>query len=332
MSDSHPVMPVVRCNHEGKPRRVGVEIELSGLSYAALVAKVAEVLGAEAREESRYESVIDTHNGPFKIELDSKQVKAFAPDTGLLPEPLAEMTDAALQLLDATAEKVVPLEIVSPPLSLDALSHIEALCQALREAGALGSRHALHYAFGLQLNPELPGLDADTLLAYLRAFALSYPWLKQRHQLDISRKFTSYIDAWPDDYVKHLLADDYQPDIDTLITDYIAHNPTRNRALDMMPLFAHLDEQRIRNEIGDDRIKPRPTLHYRLPDCDIDNPDWSFSLVWNDWVRVDTLATEPDRLADMMAAWHARQPLSLDRLLMDWTEESAAWLTLPKTS
>jgi hypothetical protein len=332
VADSDPVMPLVRDNHDGQPRRVGVEIELSGLGYAALVHIVAQALQATAREESRYESVIDSDDGPFKVELDSKQVKDFAPDTGVLPAPLAEVTDAALQLLDATAEKIVPLEIVSPPLPLEALPKVETLCQTLRDAGALGSRHALHYAFGLQLNPELPGLDADTLLAYLRAFALSYPWLKHRHQLDISRKFTPYIDAWPEDYVRLILADDYRPDLDRLITDYLHHNPTRNRALDMMPLFAHLDEPRIRNEIDDDRIKPRPTLHYRLPDCDIDNPDWSFSQVWNDWVRVDTLACEPDRLKDMMAAWHARQPLSLDRLLMDWTEESAAWLTLPKTS
>jgi hypothetical protein len=33
-----------------------------------------------------------------------------------------------------------------------------------------------------------------------------------------------------------------RPDLDTLIDDYLEYNPTRNRALDFLPLFLHLDE------------------------------------------------------------------------------------------
>ena len=33
----------------------------------------------------------------------------------------------------------------------------------------------------------------------------------------------------------------YGPDLGALIDDYLAANPTRNRALDLLPLFAELD-------------------------------------------------------------------------------------------
>ena len=333
MSSSTPLtMPQRRQTEDGQERRVGVEIELSGLGYEALVKKVADVLGAPAEEKGRYESVVKTDDGPFQIELDSRQVKEFELDTGDMPDLLADVTDAALELLDATAEKIVPLEIVCPPLPLSALSKVEQLCQALHDAGAQGSRHALHYAFGLQLNPELPGLDAQTLLSYLRAFGLAYPWLKQRHQLDISRKFTPYVDAWPEEYLDVILDPDYAPDRSSLIGDYLAHNPTRNRAMDLMPLFAHLDETRIRRKIDDPRIKPRPTLHYRLPDCDIDNPDWSFSRVWNDWVLVDDLAGDAPRLKAMGEAWHAYHEGHLSKLASSWEKESAQWLIVRDAS
>ena len=311
------------------PRRVGVEIELSGLAFDTLVSHVADFFSANATEESRYVHAIESDYGLFKVELDSDPVKDFEIDTGALPDTLAEVADAALELMDATAEKIVPLEIVGPPIAFTDLGDIETLCVYLRELGAKGSRHALHYAFGLQLNPELPALDARTLLGYMRAFSLSYEWLKARQQVDISRKFTTYIGPWPDEYVLLINDPDYQPDIDQLIADYIQHNPTRNRALDMMPLFAHLRGALIEDKIGDPRIKARPTLHYRLPDCDIDNPEWSFAHVWNDWVLIDDLAADDSRLAAMADAWQAHQRRDVDKLLSRWEKESAQWLMSP---
>lgn len=310
----------------GETRRVGVEIELSGLSFDTLVSHVADFFSASAAEESRYVHAVKSDYGTFKVELDSDPVKDFEVNTDALPEALADVADAALEWMDATAEKIVPLEIVGPPMAFTDLDDIEKLCVYLRDLGAKGSRHALHYAFGLQLNPELPSLDAATILGYMRAFSLSYEWLKARQQIDISRKFTTYIGPWPDDYVQQINDSGYQPDIDQLIADYIHHNPTRNRALDMMPLFAHLRGDLIEKKIGDPRIKARPTLHYRLPDCDIDNPEWSFAHVWNDWVLIDELAADQDRMAAMADAWRAHQRRDLDKLLSSWEKESAQWL------
>lgn len=318
--------PPLRRNHEGNERRVGVEIELSGLDYEALVTLTAGFLQGEARTISRYVSKVATADGDYTIELDSDPVKDLEAPNEDLPEPLRKLAGHAMDLFDAAAERIVPLEIVAPPLPLSRVQIIEDLCEHLATQGALGSRHALYYAFGLQLNPELPGLDAGTVLRYMQAFAGLYPWLKARHQIDISRKFTTYIAPWPEAYVKTIMADDYQPNLDSLIDDYLRHNPTRNRALDLMPLFAWLQPDRIRGDIGDDRIKARPTLHYRLPDCDLDQDAWQFAGVWNDWVALERLASDTLKLAAFRARYREKKAFSLENLTHDWVRECEQWV------
>lgn len=319
-------MPPLIHNEQGEERRVGVEIELSGIDYDELVAITTRFLDGESCSQGRYVDAIDTVDGEFLVELDSDPVKDLEEPDENLPEPLRKLANQAMDLFDAAAERIVPLEIVAPPLAMSKLQLIEDLCEHLCDQGALGSRHALYYAFGLQLNPELPSLDAAGILRYLQAFAGLYPLLKHRHQLDISRKFTLYIDPWPESYVRLIMDDDYAPDLDQLITDYLYYNPTRNRALDLMPLFAHLRPERIREEVGDPRIKPRPTLHYRLPDCDIDNDDWQFATIWNDWVALEELACDAPRLAAFRASYRKRRSFSLENLIYDWIKECQLWL------
>jgi hypothetical protein len=322
----HCELPPVPQTREGKERRVGVEIEMSGFSYARFLEVVGDFFGRKAEETGRYVSKVDTDLGKFELELDAAAIKNLDRDMDDLPEILQGFRTDALDLIDSAAEKIIPLEIISPPIPLSQLERIEALCEHLHRAGAKGSRHAILFAFGLQLNPELPDLEADTIRRYLLAFALLYPWIKSRHQLDISRRFTPYIDAWPAQYVNRLLDEDYRPDLDTLIADYIIDNPTRNRAMDLMPLFAHLRPELIERAINDPRIKARPTLHYRLPDCDIDNPNWHFSLVWNDWVAVEKLANNPQVLKECCAAYRDSQRFTLDNILRDWIGESETWV------
>lgn len=325
------IMPPVLKTREGKERRVGVEIELSGFTYARFLRVVGDFFGQQAEETQRYVSKIDTDLGKFELELDAESIKNLDKDLEDLPEILRGFRTDAMDLIDSAAEKIVPMEVISPPVPMPQLDRIEDLCEHLHRAGAKGSRHAILFAFGLQLNPELPDLDAETIRRYMLAFALLYPWIKSRHQLDISRRFTPYIDAWPVQYVRRLTDETYRPDLDTLIADYIKDNPTRNRAMDMMPLFAHLRPELIQQEIKDKRIKPRPTLHYRLPDCDIDNPHWHFSTVWNDWVAVEQLASNPDVLRECSAAFRDSQRLSLDNILRDWIGESEDWVLRART-
>ena len=98
--------------------------------------------------------------------------------------------------------------------------------------------------FGLHINPETPRVDAATLLNYLRAFVLLYPCLEQRIKVDITRRLGPYINSFPDEYVRLILAEDYPATAERLIDDYVRFNPTRNRPLDMLPVLACLDRER----------------------------------------------------------------------------------------
>lgn len=328
MSESRRLrMPGAVTNHDGRERRVGVELEFSGIGYQTLVEKVRALLEGEFGRRDYYETAISTPDGDWLVELDSAPVKSLRDEKERdLPEPLRQIRDGAMDLVEAVAEMIVPLEIVSPPLPLSRLDYVEELCDRLRDAGALGSRHASYFAFGCQLNPELPDTDARTILDYLRAFAGLYEWLRERQQLDFSRKLTTYINPWPRQYVDLILAPDYHPDRYQLALDYLEYNQSRNRALDLMPLWAELEPELLWQIVDDPRIKARPTLHYRLPDCDIDNPDWGFHHVWNDWVAVEELANNEPLLADFCEAFRSRRKWSIENIGHDWIKECDAWV------
>ncbi|MCB1684264.1 MAG: amidoligase family protein, partial [Pseudomonadales bacterium] len=66
--------------------------------------------------------------------------------------------------------------------------------------------------------------------------------------------------------------------------------------LDMLPLFSHLDAPRVAARVDDPRIKSRPTLHYRLPNCEIDREGWDLGGDWARWLQVEHLAADPTRL------------------------------------
>jgi hypothetical protein len=319
-------MPDIMTTSDGEERRVGVEIEFSGIGYEPLVELVVSLLGGKHRRTSRYVDEIETEDGNYSVELDSDPIKDLDLQDERLPESIRELGGHAMDVIDAAAEKIVPMEIVCPPLPLSKLEQVEYLCNELAEAGALGSREAIYYAFGLQLNPELPDLKPATLVRYLQAFAVLYEWLKRRHQLDISRKFTTYIEPWSSRYTDRLIEPDYAPDMDALMRDYLLFNPTRNRALDLLPLFAHINPDLLAEYVDDPRIKSRPTLHYRLPDCDIDNRQWHFSTVWNDWVVLEQLANHADDLAELRDRFRDSRRISFHNLTHSWPTTCEDWL------
>src|SRR5690554_691187 len=319
-------MPEQLHNHQGEERKVGVEIELSGLSYDELVDHASRLLEGTPELASRYVTKLETKAGTFTIELDPDPIKDLDLDDERMPQPIRHLGNHAMDVIDFAAERIVPLDIVGPPLAFTRVELIEHLADAHRELGAEGSREAIYFAFGLQLNPELPDLEPSTIVRYLQAFAALYDWLKSRHQLDISRKFTTYIEPWSSRYTDKLMAEDYAPDQASLMKDYLHFNPTRNKALDLLPLFAHLDSDLLKDYVDDPRIKSRPTLHYRLPDCDIDNPRWHFSTVWNDWVVLEQIANHPEHLKELRELFRKAQTFSLHNLTHSWRETTDQWL------
>ncbi|MDX1513205.1 MAG: amidoligase family protein [Gammaproteobacteria bacterium] len=314
---------------DGEVRRLGVELEFSGLDIGTISEAVRAELGGSVRVISDYEQEIgDTEFGTFRIELDFAYLKQLgresAPDT--LPDDMERLPE---RILAAIAEQVVPFEIVSPPMPMDRIDALEPLSERLRKEGALGTRHSAVYAFGLHLNPELPDLGAETVTAYLQAFMCLYPWLERAGEVDWSRRLTTYIQPYSKDYILKVIDADYRPGTEQLIDDYLEANPDRNRALDMLPLFAHLDEARVRRAVDDERIKARPTLHYRLPNCDIDNPQWTISTPWRQWLQVEFLAADRERLDQICAGYREYLGSRIAALTSDWSRDCERWLVAP---
>ncbi|MEM6707403.1 MAG: amidoligase family protein [Pseudomonadota bacterium] len=139
-------------------------------------------------------------------------------------------------------------------------------------------------------------------LAHLRAFIALQHWIVVTQEIDLSRRATRYAALFDRGFEALVLRPDYRPDWTQLIVDYIEHNPTRNRALDLLPVFAHVDEPLLRRRIDDPRIKSRPTYHYRLSDCRIGEPAWTIDKPWRCWLEVERLAGDADRLDTLARA------------------------------
>ena len=319
-------VPALYRRADGETRRVGVELEYSGLDIESSAKLVSKEFGGRIDPVSAYECKIrDTEFGDFQVELDFGLLKQIGRD-GAEEAADDESEQLPERLLASVAEALVPFEIVTPPLPMHRLGELEELIERLRREGAQGTRHSAFYAFGLHLNPEMPDTDAATVLAYMQAFACLYPWLVRVGEIDWSRRFTVYIQPYPNDYVRAIIDRDYSPAIETLIDDYLKANPARNRALDMLPLFAHIDEERVRAVVDDDRIKPRPTLHYRLPNCEIDLREWSIQKPWKQWLQVEHLARDEKRLEKMRRGYCRYLDNPVRAMLKDWSKSCERWL------
>lgn len=288
----------------GENRRIGIEIELAGVDPAIIADQIEDLYGGKRRDRTRFElDVVDTRFGNFKLELDSSYLKQLAAQEAEKQAPPSQLGSITADLLARATELLVPWEIVTPPIAFADARELCELVAALRRHGALGTRHALQFAFGVHLNPELPDLEQGTIVNYLRAYFCLYDWIAAREKIDVTRKLTPYIDHFGKAYIRKLVDWEYRPSQQQLIDDYLEYNPTRNRSLDMLPLFAHLDEDRVRSAIDDARINPRPTFHYRLPNCDIDNPDWNLDHPWRLWLEVEKLANDEEHLHKFCGAY-----------------------------
>jgi hypothetical protein len=255
-------------------------------------------------------------------------LKALAEKRSEKIEPESFLENLSADTLTVVAEQFIPWEIVTSPIPFDDLHRLFPLTDELRRLGAKGTRHALHFAFGVHLNPEPPDADTTTILSYLRAFICLYDWMLEREQTDLVRRLTPYIRHFDKPYLRTVLDSDYRPDRAQLIDDYLDFNPTRNRSLDMLPMFAHLDEHRVRERIDDQLIKARPTFHFRLPNCDIDNPDWSLSEAWKLWLAVESLANDEKQLLQLCEEY-SRELTRMTRMLdQRWVERVAQLLDL----
>ncbi|RUO39024.1 hypothetical protein CWE22_11120 [Pseudidiomarina aestuarii] len=302
---------------QGKTRLVGFELEFAGLDLQQTIDVLKQSFQLD--ESSSHAAMAELHHsdlGTFRVEIDWSYLQRHA----------AEAKDTDMEALwnsiSNAATTVVPIEIVCPPIAIDTLDILDGLVNNLREAGAKGTRESMLAAYGTHINVEYP--STDSVHAYLQAFGLLQWWLVEAHHVNNTRKLSPYIDLYPEDYVRRILKQS-EPDINQVIDDYLAANPSRNRALDMLPAFMDLDEQRVRAAIDDEKVNARPTFHYRLPDCRIADAKWSLAKEWNLWCVVERLANDAeslDELAEQFLDAH-RPLLGVNRT--DWVKVIQAW-------
>lgn len=301
-------MPPETVSHAGSERRCGVEIEFAGLSIETAVTCVTALFGGEVSVDNRFVSrVRGTRSGDFTVEIDASFLqdegyRRFLAGLGLDIDALDWRRPLEDLLLELSAA-VVPLEVCTPPLPLHELPLVEKLIASLRERGAQGTGRSFLYAFGMQLNPEAAALDAGYILRMLQAYLVIARERDPRAGIDLTRRLSPFVRPFSRAFVAHFTAPDYAPDMPTLIDDYLRLNPTRNRPLDLLPLLAHLDRERVLAGCDEPHlIKPRPAFHYRLPDCHIDRPDWTLAAAWEGWLAIENLAADREALDHALRA------------------------------
>lgn len=301
-------------NDQGKTRKVGFELEYSNIDIKKSAELVQNLFGGDIKciNDSVYE-VLDTELGDFKVELDAIPIQKISASNKKIQQKKSPTQIEKIQAelghrIEKASTFMTPFEIVTPPISLDNLQAVSKLEKSMKENHAEGTRSSLQYAFGLHINPEVSSLKVASIVRHLQAFLLIEPWLKEKHDIDMSRKLTNFIDPFPKAYLKHVLQKDYQPSMDEFIEDYHHWNPSRNRSLDLTPLLCFIDEDKVRDLYGkDEKINKRPTFHYRLPNCDIGELEWSVEDEWRIWLTVENLAYDEKLLDELLKKWQEQE-------------------------
>jgi len=319
---SHKVdfkIPTRTQTDSGSARNVGFELEFTGLELDTTIGVVVRALNGHELKRSAAHAEIEVEDlGMFNVELDWNFLKQKAAASNKQGE------DEWLELLTQAAALLVPMEVVCPPVSMHNMEKLDGLVAQLREAGAVGTEDSLIAAYGVHINAETPSLELDTIRAYVEAFGLLQWWLVYEHQVDLARRVSPYIDLYPETYLKELFAAEYA-NMDEFTDEYLKHNASRNRALDLLPLLAHLDAPRVQRAVADTKIKARPTFHYRLPNCQIDKSSWSLAQCWNTWWVIEELANQPEELQQLKDKFLAMRRPIFGVSRGDWTQIIHTW-------
>ncbi len=291
-------------------RRVGVEIEFTTLPVSAAAAALAARFGGTVEAEDAH--AVHLRGGTLPdacIELDIRHVhphrRAGAPRLVLPPRAAA--------LLGTAIGPFVPRELVLAPLASDRLALVDDALATLRAAGAGGAGGTLLDSLGLHFNIEQTEPDPRRIAAVLKAFLLLEPWLRAAAAPDLAARL-HLPPAYPARYVAKVVAPGYWPGLEALAADYLADNPTRKRALDLLPLLLHHGPPALAARASG-KVKPRPSFHYRLPRAFVGRPGWSILPDWALWQAVERLAADPDALARLGAGHRPGELIEGDAVL-----------------
>ncbi|MAL18597.1 MAG: hypothetical protein CL670_12935 [Balneola sp.] len=318
-------------NQDGEERSAGFEFEFTGVEMIDAAEMIVELYGGKVNQISGYEFEIqDTRFGTFSLELDAslflnKKYEKVLESVGIDVKKLKNK-DKLEDTLRGMASTVVPFEIITPPIPLSRLNELDKLVDKLREWKAKGTGSSFFYAFGLHINPEVPELTAESIARHLKAYVMLDAWIRQDAEIDISRKLTPYINEYEMKYIRHILRPEYQPDLKTLIKDYFEYENSRNRPLDLLPAFMFMDEEFTQSHLEEELTSARPTFHYRLPNCSIENEEWSLAQEWNRWWLVEKLADDEQALKRYSKAFLEMDDKSLFSMKKKWVKLMQRWV------
>jgi hypothetical protein len=324
-------IPPKRLNQDGEERSVGFEFEFTGVEMKDAAEMITELYGGQVEQISGYEyKVNNTEFGEFSLELDAslflnKKYEKVLKTVGLNVDKLKNK-DKLEEALRDMASTVVPFEIITPPIKLSNLSRLNDLVDRLRDWKAKGTGDSFFYAFGLHLNPEVPELSAGSFLRHLKAYVMLDAWIRKDADVNISRKLTPYINEYEMDYIRFILREDYQPEIKELIRDYFTFKNSRNRPLDMLPVFMFVEKEFTSGLMKEELTSARPTFHYRLPNCSLGDESWSLAAEWNRWVLVEKMANDEQALDQYSRAFLNMDDKSVFSMKKKWVKLMDRWV------
>jgi hypothetical protein len=320
-------MPPVLYNERGQLRTVGFELEYGGVDLDTTAGIIMELYGGIHYRESNFkQEVRDTELGTFHLKMDARALTDKTYEETLERFGIDAGNEKVEGLVERFAAILVPYELGLPPRPLDQLYKVEQLREALFINEAKGTKASPILAYATHINAEIPVQNAETVLRYMRAFILLYPWLWDKAEIAIRRRLASYINPYPDEYVQLILAPGYKPDTRQLIDDYHNSNPDRNRALDMYPLLSCLDKEHVASKGDIGNVKPRPTFHYRLPNSLVDDPAWSLAKEWNQWVIIEKLASSPDKITSVSEDYLRLESKTRIGFFQQWVSRTEEWI------
>jgi hypothetical protein len=292
--DADALGPPTLIAADGSLRRVGVEIEFLGPSAQVAAEALAHDLGGTCQAEDPHAfRVSGVGLGDLLVETDLRHVHP-----NRHPELSLRLGRRMAAWLGTVASPFVPRELITAPIPMTRLPEMDTVVASLRSAGAYGRGTVLGDSLGLHFNIDPPRLDAATVTAFLKAFLLVNDRVRREIARGSFRRALVLPPDYPQAYKKRVLDPDYWPDLPNLTDDYLAANPTRKRALDLLPLLTHFDEERVRSVLPHEKIGSRPVFHYRLPHAHLSDPAWSIMPDWERWLLVEHLASNVEELSE----------------------------------
>jgi hypothetical protein len=274
---------------------VGVEVEFTGLSARDATLALHKGLAGEIFEEDPHAYKLQASDiGDIWVELDVRHAHPQRHGAALTLNAGRTLSSVLGTLITPFA----PREMILSPRPVSDLGDVDRAVAILRGAGAKGDGRILFDTLGLHFNVSTEPKNIANIRATTLAFARLDPHLRTLIAEEGGQRQMRLAPAFPKAYVQLLESRSPDQDPGDFIDDYLACNPTRDRALDLLPLLLHLDGPRVRRRLPYEKISPRPVFHWRLPVARVGRQDWSILPTWQAWLNVEDVAAEILRRGD----------------------------------